>query len=240
MEHNIFIPMKKTKLLLFDIDSTLLKDGGAATDAFDVAFHEMFSLLPARVDKHGKTDPAIAQEISLATIGRVLTEREDRRLHDRYCELYPEFLEKSGEFCIMEGAVELCLQLSSASSFLCGLQTGNLEVSAWAKLTKAKLNAFFHFGGFGSDSSNRAALVKIGIERGLAYGCMSASDADVIVIGDSTLDIQAGIRNNAYTIGVTTGKDSADDLKAAHANAIVTDLTKASGIYEILLHDYFA
>jgi len=52
--------------------------------------------------------------------------------------------------------------------------------------------------------------------------------------------MQAGIRNNAYTIGVTTGKDSADDLKAANANAIVADLTKTSGIYEILLHDYFA
>jgi phosphoglycolate phosphatase len=232
--------MKKLKIVLFDIDSTLLKDGGAATVAFDTAFFEMFGLAPARVDKHGKTDPDISREIALATIGRSLSESEEAQLRMRYCELFPDFLEKSEGFSTLNGAIELCSRLSQVHSFVCGLQTGNLEVCAWLKLKKANLDTFFHFGGFGSDASERPALVKVGIERGLIHAGVSAGDADIIVIGDSTLDIMAGNRNGAFTIGVATGKDGIDDLAAVHAAAVVSDLTKASGIYEILMKPFFS
>ena len=221
------------KLVLFDIDSTLLKDGGAASAAFDTAFRELFDREPARVDKHGKTDPAISRETAMATIGRELTENEATRLHARYCELFPGFLEKSQPFCVMNGAIELCTRLSSDPSFCLGLQTGNFEISARAKLSKARLNSYFRFGGFGSDSSDRAMLVKIGIDRGFALAGTDAKSVEVFVIGDSLLDVIAGNLNDAFTIGVTTGKDSALDLVAAKADAVVADLTESSGIYEI-------
>ena len=222
------------KLVLFDIDSTLLKDGGAAHAAFNTAFIELFGSEPAGVDKHGKTDPAIAQETAMATIGRELTEAEAGRLYSRYCELFQDFLEKSKAFYIMNGALELCKRLSSDPSFLLGLQTGNFEINARAKLLKAGLNTYFHFGGFASDSPDRTQLVKIGIDRGFAILGPAVHDAGVFVIGDSLQDVIAGNANNAFTIGVTTGKDSADDFVAANADAIVADLTEASGIYELL------
>ena len=57
-------------MILFDIDSTLLKDGGASNASFSRAFKEMFSVDPVSIDKHGKTDPAIARETAMATLGR--------------------------------------------------------------------------------------------------------------------------------------------------------------------------
>ncbi len=225
------------KLILFDIDSTLLTDGGAATAAFNLAFREIFGVEPVSVDKHGKTDPNILAETAMSTVGREPTETEYGRLQTRYCELFPEFLEKTSAFSLMNGARKLCARLSLAPSCCLGLQTGNFEPCARVKMQKAGLCSFFRFGGFGSDCADRARLVRIAIERGIVTANTTHFDATVIVIGDSTHDIIAGNHNNAFTIGVTTGKDCRNDLFAAKAATVVSDLTESSGIYEILLGD---
>ena len=222
------------KMILFDIDSTLLKDGGASSASFGQAFKEMFLIAPLSIDKHGKTDPVIARETALATIGRDLTADEGSRLHARYAELLPEYLEKSDSFSVMKGAIELCKRIHSAPAFLLGIQTGNLEPCSWAKLRRARLDAFFGFGGFGSDSSDRTQLVRIAIERGRAVAKAPLEEIKIIVIGDSRNDIIAGNDNGAFTIGVATGKDRESDFIAAGASAMVNDLSEKSGIYDIL------
>ncbi len=226
--------MSRKKIILFDIDSTLLKDGGALSAAFETAFMEMFSLMPLRVDKHGQTDPNIIRKTSRITLKRDLTHSEDARLRARYCELYPEYLEKTRAFSLLEGARELCSTLGSDPACCLGLQTGNLEPCAWIKLKKANLDPFFLFGGFGSDHANRTLVVKTAIERGAALAGVEAGEAQVFVIGDSIHDIAAGNRNNAFTIGVATGKDSPRDLSAAKADAVVPDLSASSGIFKLL------
>jgi phosphoglycolate phosphatase len=219
-------------LLLFDIDGTLLRDGGAAGRAYNRAFEEQFSMLPAHVDKHGKTDPSISREIALATLGRELTSDETNRLNARYCELFPGYLEESEAFFVYPGVADLCMRLSGDGLYCLGIQTGNLESTARAKLGKAGLDSFFRFGGYGSDSADRTVLVQMAIERGRAISGRSGSG--VIVIGDSPHDIFAGRASGAFTIGVATGKTTAPDLAAAGADAVVEDLTEASGIGEIL------
>jgi phosphoglycolate phosphatase-like HAD superfamily hydrolase len=222
------------KMVLFDIDSTLLKDAGASNASFCRAFKEMFSVEPISIDKHGKTDPAIARETAMATIGRDLTPAEGSHLHARYAELLPDYLEKSGSFSVLKGAIELCTWIYSNPEYLPGIQTGNLEACAWSKLKRAKLDVFFSFGGFGSDSSDRTQLVRIAIERGRAKANNFLGEIKVFLIGDSCKDIVAGNDNGAFTIGVTTGKDRESDFVAAGASAIVRDLTAESGIYDIL------
>lgn len=118
------------KMVLFDIDSSLLKDGGASTASFGRAFKEMFSAAPVSIDKYGKTDPVIARETAIATIGRDLTLNEDSSLHARYAELLPDYLEKSGSFSAMKGAYELCTWIYSNPVYLPGIPTGNLELCA--------------------------------------------------------------------------------------------------------------
>ena len=222
------------KMILFDIDSTLLKDGGASGISFDRAFKEMFSVKPVSIDKHGMTDDVVVRETALATIGRDLTSAEVSSLQARYVELVPECLKKSHSFNVLKGAEALCKKLSLAPNVLLGIQTGNLEPCAWAKLRRAQLDTFFKFGGFGSDSADRTELVRIAIERGCAVAKMPIDKIKIIVIGDSTKDILAGNNNGAFTIGVATGKDSAGDFASAGASANVADLTEASGIYTIL------
>lgn len=219
-------------LLLFDIDGTLLRDGGAAGRAYNQAFMEQFSVPPAHVDKHGKTDPVISREIALATLGRELTSNETKRMNARYCKLFPGYLEESESFFVYPGVVDLCIRLSGNPSYCLGIQTGNLESTASVKLRKAGLDTFFRFGGYGSDSADRTVLIQMAVERGRAI--TGWSGGGVIVIGDSPHDILAGRAEGAFTIGVTTGKTAAPDLAAAGADAVVEDLTEASGIGEIL------
>jgi phosphoglycolate phosphatase len=222
------------RLVLFDIDSTLLIDGGAAGRAYDHAFKELFDILPAAVDKHGKTDPNITREIARATFGRELEPDEEKRLHSRYCELFPAYLETSGSFRVLRGAWELCAELNGNPSFALGIQTGNIEPCADVKLRRARLDSFFRFGGFGSDAADRTILVSKAIERGKAVTGYDCRKNDVIVIGDSPHDIIAGKCNGAFTIGVTTGKSTAVELAAAGANAVIPDLSETSVLREIL------
>ncbi len=219
------------RLVLFDIDSTLLIDGGAAGRAYNHAFKELFGILPAAVEKHGKTDPNITREIAQATFGRDLAPDEEKRLHCRYCELFPAYLETSGSFLVLQGAFELCAELNGNPSFALGIQTGNFEPCADVKLRRARLESFFRFGGFGSDASDRTILVRKAIERGKAVAGYDCRNNDVVVIGDSPHDILAGKCNGAFTIGVTTGRSTALELTAAGADAVIPDL---SGIQEIL------
>ena len=89
----------------------------------------------------------------------------------------------------MKGARELCERTYPNPAFLLGIQTGNIEACSWAKLRRARLDSFFSFGGFGSDSSDRTQLVRIAIERGRAKKNIPFEEMKVFLIGDSSNDI---------------------------------------------------
>ncbi len=222
------------KIILFDIDSTLLHDGGAAGRAYECAFRELFGIFPPMIDKHGKTDPIINREVALAALGRKLTTEEEHALNTRYCDLCPSYLDTESDYSVLEGAAELCASLACHPSVALGLQTGNLEPSAYAKLRRGGLDIHFRFGGFGSDSADRPTLVRHAIERGVAATGRYCGGRDVLVIGDSVRDIGAGRENGAFTVGVTTGNNSAGELSAAGAHAVVKNLSGTSGIREII------
>ena len=129
------------KLVLFDIDGTLLHDGGGGRAAFDAAFQNLFfvSEASAGVNTHGRTDPRISREAALKALGRELTARESHALHRRYVDLLPHHLASSQEFRLLDGVIELCESLHADSQILLGLQTGNLELAAEAKLSRANI-----------------------------------------------------------------------------------------------------
>jgi phosphoglycolate phosphatase-like HAD superfamily hydrolase len=222
------------KLILFDIDSTLLKDGGAATAAFHQAFLELFGQPPVRIDKHGLTDQYINRRIAQLTIGRELTAAESQQLHDRYVELFPEYLQASEAFQLLPGSLALCNLLGNDPGLLLGVQTGNLEPAAWAKLRHGGLAHHFRFGGFGEDAEDRARLVGMAIERGQTLAGRSVAARDIFVVGDSVFDIQAGNANGAVAIGVATGRDSTAELLAAGARVAVADLRDTTLLHGIL------
>ena len=222
------------KLILFDIDSTLLRDGGAAGRAFNQAFVEQFGVTPGHVDKFGKTDGEIAANAAEVTLNRDLTVDEFQRLKERYGELYPLLLAQSTGFILLSGVMELCSSLNDNPLFALGIQTGNFRRQAAIKLERAGLDGFFRFGGYGSDSRERVELVRMAIERGRKTVGKAVNSNDVIVIGDSIHDVKAGKANGAFSVGVATGANNTEELFAAGADTVVEDLTAESGIYGIL------
>jgi phosphoglycolate phosphatase-like HAD superfamily hydrolase len=212
------------KLVLLDIDGTLIRDGGAAVRAFDRAFSDLFGVpeASAAVDKHGRTDMEICRDTARRALNRDLLPEEIEALQARYLARLPEALADCKHYRVLPGVADLCAELARDDRVLLGLQTGNLESAAWAKLRRGGLAGFFTFGGFGSDSADRAALVRIAIERGRRIGPID--DAAVFVVGDAPGDILAGRRNRARTVAVGTGLTGLDALRPFAPDHLLPDL----------------
>lgn len=216
------------KLLLFDIDQTLVNTGGAGLRALDRACQKLFQIDHAMegISPHGKTDPAIVREIlrvrmanpapSVVEIATVL-------------EAYLSFLKdevRLSAYRVLPGIHSLLDELVARDDTVVGLATGNIEMGGRVKLERGDLNHFFHFGGFGSDSEDRAELVRAATRKATAKTGVLFSPSNVFVIGDTPLDIDAGKQAGFKTVGVATGSYTVENLLASGATFAVTDLER--------------
>jgi len=212
-------------LILFDIDGTLLSAGGAGITSFNKAFQEVFGVESAWGDTlaHGKTDPQLVREICSRLLKRDVKVEEQKSVQERYLFHFPEELRANTRFRLLPGAKAICTQLHQEQDVLLGLETGNLEPSAWLKLERGALRDYFSFGGFGSDSEDRRQIVSTAIER--AKERLKGEPLSTVVIGDAPQDIQAGKDNGARTIAMTTGRYKEDELAQFRADVILDDLS---------------
>jgi phosphoglycolate phosphatase-like HAD superfamily hydrolase len=223
------------RLVLFDIDGTLILTGGAGMRAFHRAMRQVFDLAVSRevVNPDGKTDPIIAREF-LAHFGM-----EDRwnpqsraALFSAYLTALEEEMERaqgSGSIHILPGVIELLETLTSRHEFAVGLVTGNLEEGARIKLARAGLDHYFRFGGFGSDSEDRTMLIRIGMERGARHVAPAVVRA-TFVVGDTPLDIVHGRAAGASVIAVASSRCTVADLQDHYPDLLVPDLTDSGRI----------
>lgn len=221
------------KLLLFDIDSTLIKWSPAHGQAFQEAYHQVYGV-EGRLDGnyHGMTD----QGIILAVMKRAgLPEAEVMaklpKAHAVMVKSY-ERLSSSEHITVLPGVRELLEALVSRGVTL-GLVTGNHEQIARLKLAKAGLIKYFTCGGFGSDHINRSHIVTIALGRARELSGFNGHSDSVIVVGDSPLDIAAAHSAGVRGFGVATSIYSVDELKAAGAEVAFADLTDTPAV----LHD---
>ena len=154
------------KLLLFNIDGTLLKTDGAGTRAANRAFEKIYGVKEAmtKIDAAGKTDPIILKEIFQNEFQRDYALEEAQELYKHYV----PFLEEETSTSVtqvMPGIPELLENLSTREDMVLGVATGNIEQGAWIKLRSAGLHSHFSFGGFGSDSHIREHLILKAYER---------------------------------------------------------------------------
>jgi phosphoglycolate phosphatase-like HAD superfamily hydrolase len=217
------------KLLLFDIDQTLVNTGGAGLRALDRACFELFAVERAMdgISPHGKTDPAIAREILRARLDLVsdpsIPERITSTL-DAYAVFLKEEVQRSPTYRVLPGILSLLDEMLPRQDVILGLATGNIEAGARIKLERGNLNRYFTFGGFGSDSEDRAELVRRAAEKAAHKNGGPVAPSNIFVIGDTPLDIDAGKRAGFKTVGVATGSYSVDQLLAAGATIAVSDL----------------
>lgn len=223
--------MKTTRLtqpplaVLFDVDGLLISTGGAGTKAWRHAFERLHGI-PADIGQFteaGMTDPDVGRQTFVRVLGRDPTEREMGRLLGAYLERLVEEVEQSAGYRVMPG-VEVLLPRLIEGGMLLGIVSGALEAAAHIKLERARLNRFFRFGGYGSDSADRAELTRLAIERcGRLHG-HALNPARVLVVGDTPRDAEAGRAVGAVTVGVATGKYTVEQLEAAGADFVLPTL----------------
>jgi phosphoglycolate phosphatase len=204
------------RLILFDIDGTLIRDDGAAREAYAKALREVYDFPGSlhRYDFSGRTDLQITYEV-LRHAGYSEDDIEEKigRLWSVYVEELRRLV-SAVRIRILPGVQDLLERLASETHVTLGLLTGNIEPGARVKLEPHHLNRYFPFGAFGSDSREREDLPPIAVERARRLHGHRFEGRDVVVIGDSIYDVRCGVPHQATTIAVPTGVTPAEKLRA--------------------------
>jgi phosphoglycolate phosphatase-like HAD superfamily hydrolase len=169
------------------------------------------------------TDPDVGRLTFRKVIGREPTTRELARLLTRRNTLLPKAVAESTAYRVLPGVKELLPRLSE-EGYLLGLTTGGVETAAHIKLERAHLNRYFHFGGYGSDSSDRVALTRKAIEQAGTILGRELSHDEVLVIGDTPHDIDAAHGADAVGVGVASGHFTPAQLADAGADYVLGSL----------------
>lgn len=229
-----------SRLVLFDIDGTLLLTAGAGrraiTEALSDEVNDASAFAGIRFD--GKTDPQIVAEM-LAMAGQEEAHESERvrRLCERYVGLLALELERpTTRTTVMPGVEPLLDQLERMPGVLLGLLTGNIAQGAALKLRSAGIDpARFRVGAYGSDAAHRPALPPIAARRAERYFGRVPSGPEVVIIGDTPADIHCGSGISARAVAVATGGFSVAELAACGPHAVFEDLSDTEQVLEAIL-----
>ena len=229
------------KLVLFDIDGTILLTDGAGRRAIQRALREVFgSAGPEHHRFDGKTDPQIVREM-MRIDGHADAHIDERmpRLLDRYVEyLNEELAANPAAVRVMPGIYELLETLEAREDIVLGLLTGNLAGGARAKLCAAGIEPHrFLVGAYGSDHELRGELPAVAQRRARVECGVDIPGRDVVVIGDTPADVACGRSIGARAIGVATGHYSVDDLRQHGAAAVFPNLSDTPAVVQAIFDE---
>ncbi len=213
------------KAVLFDIDGTLIDTGGAGTRSWRWAFERVHGVPAdiARSSSAGMTDPDVAMRTFQAELGRPPSDHELARLFAWYVYRLQHEVEVSDGYRVLAGVLETLDRLMDLGVVL-GIVSGGLEGSARIKLERGHLNRYFPVGGFGTDSRDRHEITRIAIARVSTMHGRDIEPSDVIVVGDTPLDVDAANAVGAISLGVASGNSPVDELRRAGADHVLASL----------------
>jgi len=215
------------RLVLFDIDCTLIDAGGAGGRSLMVAIREVYGV-GGSLDGytfHGRTDPAIVRDLVMmwGIEGHEVDGRLDSCL-DRYAELVQTEVLETG-VTVLPGIRDLVAALTGDPGIVVGLLTGNVEAGARSKLHPTGLLSCFRLGAYGSDAERRDDLPAIAVERARALTGRTFTGKSIVVIGDTPADVSCGAHLGVKSVAVATGKHSVVELAAAGADHVFGDFS---------------
>lgn len=203
------------RLVLFDIDGTLIRTGGAGVKAFERTFALEFGIPQAirGIDFAGRTDSSLVRQC-FQRHGIPAAPENFRRFFDRYIFLLKHLLEQTrGAPCPAVADFIQDLQLLPDPPLI-GLLTGNIRLGAEIKLRHYDLWDCFVTGAFGDDDENRNRLAVVAQQRGQDLLGRSLHGDEILVIGDTPLDIECANAIQARMLAVGTGGYSCAELRA--------------------------
>ena len=225
------------KLLLFDIDGTLLTTNGIGRRALEAGLGAACGrpVSTEGVSFSGRTDPAIVGE-ALRRSG--FSEAEAQALAPAVFAAYTEQFRaalRAEDVEVLPGVAALLDRLATETDVVLGLLTGNLEATAHLKLDRAGLGGRFGFGAFGSDHLDRNALGPIALDRAEAATGRRFAARDVVVIGDTEHDIACSRALGARAVAVCTGRFTRHDLNPHAPDHLLDDLADADAFLEWII-----
>jgi phosphoglycolate phosphatase len=227
------------KLVLFDIDGTLLRSDGAGRRAVTRALREVFGTTgPSDYWFDGKTDPQIVRDLMrLDGHDDARIDADMRRLLDRYVQYLNEELTAPGfSASPLPGVPELLDALDDREDVILGLLTGNIEPGARAKLDAVGIDhSRFRIGAYGSDHEHRPELPAIAQRRTRDALGFHIEGSAIVVVGDTPADVNCGKSLGARAIGVATGRFSVDELLEHGPAAAFPDLTQTDAVLDVIL-----
>ncbi|HVB36892.1 MAG TPA: HAD family hydrolase [Vicinamibacterales bacterium] len=230
------VASRTTNVLLFDIDGTLVLTGGAGGRAMTRAFEELFAVPDAfrGIPMPGRTDPLILADAA-ARAGVALDPVIYDRFKSRYYELLRGEVPVGGpRHGVMPGVRELLDTLQGRNDVTLALLTGNYEPAARIKLEHFDLWRYFGFGAFGDEAADRNALVPVALERSRASGLPHATAADLLIVGDTPLDVACARAGGARVVAVATGSHDVAELSACGPDLVLSDLSDAAAFLRLL------
>lgn len=228
------------KLILFDIDGTLVLTGGAGIRAMNRACEELVGHPHALegIPVAGRTDRIILMDV-VSRAGHRLDDGLLDRLRERYIANLREEIERPGRTqtfeslgarggvkAVMPGIRDLLDTLVRREDVFLGLLTGNFEAGARIKLEHFDLWRYFRCGAYGDDAADRNALVPFALERARQCGLPDLAAEHILVVGDTPHDIACARAVGATPVGVATGGFTAEQLRESGADIVFEDLAE--------------
>lgn len=215
-----------SRLVLFDIDCTLIDTGGAGLSAISMTAEKIFGNEGPPLDLAGSTDSGIV---------RGLFEHFDRpydaSIETEFYAVYLPLMKRNLESDEFEGkvlpGVDCLIEALESDGHTLGLLTGNIEQGAIVKAAHYGLAEHFQFGAYGDDHWDRNKLGPIALERANLHTGKSFSADDVLVIGDTPKDVACAHALGAPCLAVATGSFSADQLRECGADQVLETLEGA-------------
>lgn len=228
------------RLVLWDIDGTLVRGGPVSREVFDRAVEHVLGRHPGDhgVLMSGKTDPQIALEILLAG---EMAEDEGRRHVPTVLERLESELAEAAHLLreggrVMPGVEVLLPRLHDDPAFRQTVLTGNIAGNAAVKVAAFGLDRWLdlEIGAYGSDHHDRTELVPIALERARRLRGVDLDPHDVWVVGDTPRDLACARAGGARCLLVATGRIPFDELDAAGADVVLDDLADVDGVLDVL------
>jgi phosphoglycolate phosphatase len=226
------------RLVLFDIDGTLVSTHGAGSRAVKRALLEVYGETGPldAYDFHGRTDPQIVRELlRLAGLDDAVIDEGLEDLWEIYvARLAEELSRPEADAHTLPGVIPLLDALHHTRNDLVALLTGNIEPGARLKLSAVDLWHRFDFGAYGSDHWRRDRLPAVAVKRARDHTGLDFRGRDIVIIGDTPFDVTCGQALGVWTVAVATGKHSVEELKEAGADVVFEDLGDTGAVVDAI------